>query len=158
MVPAWFLRSSPVLTAIGLTSSDKAIDANGESTGKPVIAVRAECFPSLGNMAEFRILCTNGNRLGHSRNGILNSEHRARKSRSFSRLTTSAVPLLQGEYATVNREAQRFCSFRILTTSFLKCEPLSLTQSRQTPNVEKQSVRARAVVSASAARAKKSRT
>jgi hypothetical protein len=100
---ARFLRSSPVLTAIGLASSDKLIDANGESAGEPAIAVRSEGFPILSNMAEFRIVCTNVNRLGHPRNGILNSEHRARKSRSILRFRTSTVPLLQGEYARVNR-------------------------------------------------------
>jgi hypothetical protein len=91
-----------MLTEIGLASSDKVIDPNG-AAGKPVIAVRAERFPNFGNLAEFRILCTYGNKFGHSRNGIMNSEHRPRKSQGITRLTTSIVPLLHGEYASVNR-------------------------------------------------------
>jgi hypothetical protein len=92
MVLACLLRSALTLTAIDPASLDKVIDSNGESAGTPVIAVRAEHFPSLGNMAEFRIICSNGNKLGHSRNGILNSEHGTRKSWSISRLTASTVP------------------------------------------------------------------
>jgi hypothetical protein len=101
IVSACLLLSASMFTARGLESVDVVIDANGETADKPVVAVRAERLPNLGKLAEFRVLCTNGNKLGHLRNG--NFEHRARKSRSISRLTTSAFPLLHDEYASVNQ-------------------------------------------------------
>jgi hypothetical protein len=46
-----------------------------------------ERFPNLGNIAEFRLLCTNGNKHGLSGNRILKSEHRPGKTRSISQLS-----------------------------------------------------------------------